>query len=363
MRNIIILTILISLLTLPAAAQSQGDLSVILKTSPAAGQIAPDRALVRTTLSIVDASGQTVPDAYLKLHLDSPAGNPIVSTDFPIVENTPLFDYEGVLPNGVFEFEYIYPIRGEYRFHIEAGQDPANLSFKDTLSLSINENQDKLINLVIMLAVFLGIGLLAGLIIGNGARAQRLATASVVLLLFISLASGSVAIVRADGGHGDPEGETGAPVEPVTESATSGDVTLTYRMDPGAGKVGTLNTLSFAAASSGALVSDTTIEVKLWHVEDDKPVFVTTLFAPTGQTQFDFEFFDGAEHEVRLAARNSLGQVEMTKVVEVEAVSPPLFVKVKTTIYLVLVTFVGILMGLRIQISRSKRQEFIPVGV
>jgi hypothetical protein len=354
----IAITVLLLALFGVAPAQSQGDLSVKLETNPAAGQIGPDNTFVRTTLTVVDASGQAVSNAYLKLHLDSPPGNPIISTDFPIVEDTALMNYEGILPHGVLEFESIYPIRGQYSFEVEAGRDATALSFKDTLNLSINENSNEVMNGVIFMVLLLVLGLVAGIIIGNGARAQRMAAAGVVLLvLAVGFISSSVSVARAH------DGDEVSDVEPFTESATNDDLTLTYTMDPGAGKVGTLNTLTFEATdSSGALVPDTTFEVKFWHIEDDKPVFATKLYAPTGQTRLDFHFFDGAEHEVRLTASNATGTVDLTKVVDVEAVDPPLPVKIKTTIYLVLITFVGILIGLRIQVIRGKNRELAPVG-
>jgi hypothetical protein len=341
-----------------APAQSQGDLSVKLETNPAAAQIGPDNTFAHTTLSVIDASGQVVPNAYLKLHLDTPPGNPIISTDFPIVEHTTLLNYEGTLSNGVLEFDSIYPIRGQYTFEVEAGRDATNLSFKDSLSLNLNENSNEVINGIIFIALLLILGIIAGVIIGNGARAQRMATAGLILLALTGgLVGSSAPLVQAHGGGNESN------IEPFTESATSGDLTLTYDMTPGAGKVGTLNTLTFEATdSNGAPVPHTTFEVNFWHIEDDKPVFATTLYAPTGQTQLDFQFFDGAEHEVRLAASNTTGTVNLTKVVDVEAVDPPLSVKVKTTIYLVLVTLVGILIGLRIQVSRGKNQELAPMG-
>ena len=163
----IAITVLLLALFGVAPAQSQGDLSVKLETNPAAGQIGPDNTFVRTTLTVVDASGQAVSNAYLKLHLDSPPGNPIISTDFPIVEDTALMNYEGILPNGVLEFESIYPIRGQYSFEVEAGRDATALSFKDTLNLSINENSNEVMNGVIFIALLLVLGLVAGIIIGN----------------------------------------------------------------------------------------------------------------------------------------------------------------------------------------------------
>lgn len=355
----IAITVLLLALFGVAPAQSQGDLSVKLETNPAAGQIGPDNTFVRTTLTVVDASGQAVSNAYLKLHLDSPPGNPIISTDFPIVEDTPLINYEGILPNGVLEFESIYPIRGQYSFEVEAGRDATALSFKDTLNLSINENSNEVMNGIIFIASLLVLGLVAGIIIGNGARARRMAAAGVILLVLVGgLISGSASVARAH------SGDEVSAVEPFTESVTNGDLTLTYAMNPGAGKVGTLNTLTFEATNNnGVLVPDTTFEVKFWHIEDDKPVFATKLYAPAGQTQLDFQFFDGAEHEVRLVASNAIGTVDLAKVVDVEGIDPPMPVKIKTTIYLVLVTFVGILIGLRIQVIRGKNQELATMGV
>lgn len=366
-RNTIVLVLLTILVALPATAQSQGDLSVRLTTTPEINQIGPDNTFVRTTLSVVDAKGQAVSNAYLKLHLMSPPGNPIISTDFPIVENTSLLKYEGTLPTGTLEFDSIYPIRGEYSFQVEAGRDPSNLSFKDTLHLGLSENRNEVMNATIMMAILLGLGLVAGLIIGNGARARRMATAGLILALGVGLISSGTAVVRAqDGDHDGHEASAGAapPPPPFTEHVTQGELTLTYAMDPGVGEVGKLNTLSFTATDgSGALIPDTTFDVKFWHIEDDKPVFATTLYAPTGQTQFEFQFFDGAEHEIWLTAHNALGQVELNKVVTVKGIEPPLSVRIKTTVFLTLITLVGILIGLRIQLSRGKTRELVPMRI
>jgi hypothetical protein len=185
-----------------------------------------------------------------------------------------------------------------------------------------------------------------------------MATGGLILLLMAGLFGSATSPVRTHGG--DPVSDT----KPFTESATNGDLTLSYTMNPGAGKVGTLNALTLTATDrNGAFVPDTTFQVNFWHIEDDKPVFATKLFAPTGQTEFNFQFFDGAEHEVRLSASSASGSVDLTRVVEVEAVDPPLGVKVKTTGLLVLVTLVGILIGLRIRMIRGQNREFIPAGV
>jgi hypothetical protein len=340
-----------------APVQSQGDLSVELETTPGASQIGPDNTFAKTTLRVVDAAGQTVPNAYLKFHLDAPPDNAFVSTDFPIVENTPLMDYEGVLPDGVLEFDYIYPIRGTYSFVVEAGRDASTLKYEDTLTLQLNENRNEILNFVLFGLILLGLGIAAGFIIGRGARAQRMAATGIALLLGMGLVSGSAFTAQAhDGGNV-------SSAEAFTEQSTNGNLTLSYSMNPGGGRVGSLNRLTLTATdSSGQLVPDTTFEVAFWHIEDEKPIFATTLFAPAGESNLKFQFFDGAEHEVRLAASNPAGTVGLTRVVEVEGLSPPLPVKIKTTVYLVALVLAGIFIGLRIQAVRAKKLEAMPVG-
>lgn len=358
MKKILVLTLLIGLFTV-APAQSQADVSVVLQTDPPANQIGPDDTFAKTTLTVVDSSGQPISDAYLKLHLDSPPGNAFISTDFPIVENTPLMNFEGNLPDGVLEFEYIFPIRGVYNFEVEAGRNPLSVTFADTLTLRLRENSNEVLNFVIMLLLLVGLGVVAGFIIGRGARARQAVASSLILLLGIAFMGASVSVAQAHGG--DAVSDT----EPFNQSATHDDVTVTYAMTPGAGRVGTLNTLTFTATDTGGnLIPNSTFDVAFWHIEDEKPVFATTLFAPTGETSFDFQFFDGAEHEVKVNASNAPGAVELTWVIEVEGIDPPLLTKIKTTIYLVLVVFIGILIGLRIQAAQGKKhQQLTPATV
>lgn len=355
MKRLIILPLL-CLLFLVRPAHSQSDLSVVLETNPSAGQIGPDRTLTHTTLRVVDANGQAVSNVYLKLHLDAPPGNAFISTDFPVVEGTPLLEYAGTLPAGVLTFDYIYPIRGSYRFHVEAGRDDSDVTFQNTLTLKLSENRNEVLNLIFFGSILVGLGMVAGFVIGRGARAQRMAAVGLVLLFGVGLSSGSLFTAQAHGG-GDV-----STAEPFTEQSANGDVSLSYSMNPGAGRVGTLNHLNFTATDrQGQLLPDTTFEVTLWHIEDEKPMFATTLFAPTGQADFEFQFFDGAEHEVRAVATNTAGSVALTRMVEVEGLSPPLPVKIKTTIYLLALVLIGILIGLRLQLIRGKKLAMTPV--
>lgn len=105
----------------------------------------------------------------------------------------------------------------------------------------------------------------------------------IALLLGMGLVGSSAFTAQAH------SGSDVSNVEPFTEQGTNGNLTLSYSMKPGAGRVGTLNHLNLTATdNSGRLVPDTTFEVTLWHIEDEKPVFATTLFTLTGETDLEF---------------------------------------------------------------------------
>lgn len=326
---------------LPIASASAA-LTIDITTNPSVQEIGPDASFVNTTFTVKDEQGQVVPGAYVKIHVHSPKRNPIISTDFPWVEYTHLIEYAGYLPAGIWSFDYIYPIRGSYRIDVQAGLNPESLSEKKSLALSISENRVELRNIIILLCLLAGFGFIAGTIIGRGAR-SKMAMASLTL---ISLGLAVSNVYAEDHAHHG----SNSTLPAFTETAAGSNMTVDFTMNPGGGKVGMLNEVTLTAKDAqGALIPETIFDVKLWHIEDDKPVFSTKLLGKDGRAKINFQFFDGAEHEVRVVAKNGLGEMTLTRVVDVEAIHPPMSAKVKTDIYFVLITFLGILLGLRLQ--------------
>ncbi len=351
MKQYLSIILLTMLFAIPVSAANQGTLSVVIETTPEAAEIGPDSSFVKTRINVVDASGKPVPNIYLKFHLDAPRKNQLISTDFPIVESTRLMTYEGVLPEGNYEFEYIYPIRGRYSFSVEAGMNKSYISFKNKLSFSISENAGERVNFIIFIGFLLALGIVTGVIAGKSRRSTSAAAVMLIASALLFGASGSDAYAH---GHGNVKESL---KKPAAADHSDNNFNLSFAMNPDSGRVGEMNTLLFRATdNNGNLIPGTRFALKLWHIEDDKPVFRTTLFAPTGETSFIFQFFDGAEHEVRLEAVNSVGKAGLMKVIEVEGIGPPMGVKVKTTFFLVFVVFIGSLIGLRIQSFRLKEQ-------
>ena len=318
--------------------------TVDLTTDPVASHIGPDKDTVQVTLTAKDGQGNIVPDAYIKIHMHAPLRNAFISTDFPWVENTHLMEYEGYLPNGVLTFDYIFPIRGQYRMDVQAGADAASLSEKKSLHISLNENKVEVRNILNFMTLLLGFGTLAGFIISRGVKgsARQAAIASLAMFLTLGL---MYSPTNADAQH-EHHAMNASHVPFFEEQASANGMTLSFTMNPGAGKVGMINDLTFSVKdAAGQPVPNTVFEVKFWHVEDDKPVFSTQLFGKQGSANLDFQFFDGAEHEVRVTASNAAGKVQLTRTVEVEAIHPPMPVKIKTLFYSLVITFLGILMG------------------
>lgn len=323
-----------------------GSYAVDFTTSPAANVIGPDTDLVHVALTVKDDRGNIVPGAYLKLRMHSPPGNPFLSTDIPWVENTHLLEYEGYVSNGILTFDYIFPIRGQYRVDVQAGVDASSLPLKTSLPLLIHENGIDVRNISILLTLLLGFGTAAGFVIRRGAGGKEPALAAAVIFLILSLPLFSFP-VYADHCHRALNAVSAPPLE---EQAAVDGMTLNFTMNPGAGKVGMLNDLTFSLKDAGGRpVPDTVFDVTLWHIEDDKPVFSGRLLGKEGSANLNFQFFDGAEHEVRVTARHAAGEVRLKRAVEVEAIHPPTVIKIKTMAYFLLVVFSGLALGFRLQ--------------
>lgn len=349
MKNLKLFALLISSLFLSLTpAFGASHYTVDLTTNPVASHIGPDSDTVHVTLTAKDDQGNVVPGAYIKIHIHSPLRNAFFSTDFPWVEDTHLMEYEGYLANGVWAFDYIFPIRGQYRIDVQAGTDAASLSQKKSLHLSIHENKVELRNLWVFMAMLLGFGMIAGFIISRGANVRIKETAVAGLAMFLTLGL-TCFPSNAYAEHAHHHMNAGL-VPSFEEQASADGMTLSFAMNPGAGKVGAINDLTFSVKDTlGRPVPNTVFEVKFWHIEDDKPVFSTQLFGKEGSANLDFQFFDGAEHEIRVSASNAQGSIQLSRVVEVEAIHPSMETKIKTLFYFLLISFLGILIGFSLQ--------------
>ena len=93
----------LSLLIVVAPVRAEDGFQFELRTSPGVEAICPDVDLVATEIEVRTGQGEPTAGVFVGLHLHAPEGNSFVSTDFPIVENTHLMEWQRVLEDGVPE--------------------------------------------------------------------------------------------------------------------------------------------------------------------------------------------------------------------------------------------------------------------
>jgi hypothetical protein len=147
------------------------------------------------------------------------------------------------------------------------------------------------------------------------------------------------------------------------KEASNGSARLTVTLDPQTGaEVG--DAVRFGARVtdlSGRPITNVLFSFELYHIEDDKVVFASRGLGPDGTISFQFAPFDGVPYEVRVNAASSpqssaqFGILQAKPVVFMEALAPPLRVKILNTFYLVAIVGLGVALGLWATLRRGAR--------
>ena len=92
------------------------------------------------------------------------------------------------------------------------------------------------------------------------------------------------------------------------------------------------------------------------RMEDGANILSMKSHSLDGSYKFDMQFFDGAEHQVTISlidpTTNSVISEKKMKV-EVEAFHPPMFTKIKTFAFLLIVIIIGMIFG--VGVTRVKK--------
>ncbi|MFS1511064.1 hypothetical protein VQL36_01310 [Chengkuizengella sp. SCS-71B] len=94
------------------------------------------------------------------------------------------------------------------------------------------------------------------------------------------------------------------------------------------------------------------------RLEDNAHILSMKNTSEDGTYQFTAQFFDGAEHDVTFSLLNPVTDeviMERTELVEVQGFDPPIFIKLKTIFFLVMMIGIGMLLGVGvIKLKRSR---------
>ena len=160
-----------------------GNEDIRLQTLPALDKARPFSGPVKILLTIVDNDENPIEAGRVRARLYAPLPSQLFSTDFPHVEGTLLLDMELPFSNGSVAWEYLFPIRGDYRLEVELA-DPSKENIKRVFNLSVKEHRYKFFSLGCLLVVLFLLGLIAGRLF-TGQRANH--GLNMKLSLFLSI--------------------------------------------------------------------------------------------------------------------------------------------------------------------------------
>jgi hypothetical protein len=350
---------------------------VLLSTNPPLERILPfeagtekEQSPVTLTLEAVDAAGKSLENAKISLQILTPPPNPWLTTDFPIVEGTKLLQMSANAPDGKLEIQQMLPIRGNYQLLVNVSPLVANAfaPYQQSLNLNVRENPIKYKYFAVIAAILISVGLLGGWVIGGQEELQQgeiapqsvrlllsaLTVVAIVALLVINI---SAEVAEAHGsGHNSSTNEA---IAPSFQKSQGLEISLEGDKNATVGKLANL-ALQVKDTATGQPIKDVALQVKAIALEDNLTVFAYKgLTDQEGKLTWLEQFFDGATHKVEVEATPNPGSnrpfspVKVAQEVEVEAIAPPIYIRLIGLFYFTAFVGIGMAIGLLIQHRRT----------
>jgi hypothetical protein len=349
---------------------------VLLSTKPSLEHILPfeaeaqkQQSPVTLTLQAVDAGGKSLENAKISLQILTPNHNPWLTTDYPLVEGTKLLEMNAIAPDGKLEVQQILPIRGNYQLLVKVSPLRENTftPYQQTLNLNVRENPIKYKYFVVIAAILLSVGLLGGWVIGGQEELQQgeiapqsvrlllsaLTVVAIVTLLVINI---SAEVAEAHGsGHNSTSTEV---IAPSSQKSQGLEISLEGDKNATVGKLANLG-LQVKDTATGQPIKDVALQVKAIAIEHNLTVFAYKGIADEqGKLTWQEQFFDGSPHKIEVEATPNPGSRQFTPVkvaqeVEVEAIAPPIYIRLIGLFYFTAFVGIGMVIGLLIQHRRT----------
>jgi hypothetical protein len=275
------------------------EINIYFKTSPKVEFLRPYAGPANLSLLVTAADGRPLERGSVEIRFDAPKSGRFFSTDFPFVEGTRLTELRLPLRQGRANWNYLFPIRGEYNLAVEVESGDGKKARKD-FQIKINENSYKWFLLGgFCLGLFL-FGFVAGRVFTASSRKASL----MVLVTLLALVRNEVSVLEAQ----EPAKEVGTARLEI-EPATVGKPTrVRWSMDDG------------GLGSKLMIVLTLTIT----QLEENKVIFAVERVPVAGEFALNFQFVDGSEHRVTaIAELPGRAPVRTEQRVSVTAVEPP----------------------------------------
>ena len=278
----------------------------------------PHAGLAKLSVLVSDGAGKPVENAWVDIRLNAPKPGGFFSTDIPLVEGTQLAEMRLPLKSGKAEWQYAWPIRGEYRLAVEAATVDGKKASK-IFFISIRESPTKWLALAgFSLGLFL-FGFVAGRIF-----TAKAVNAAILLLPLLLLGSALPCVAQVARVSQRP-----AQATLNIESAVVGKpARIVWRLD---GDV----------SSESALL---TVEIE--QLEESHKVFAVEKLPVAGEFALNFQFVDGSEHRVTVLAEiPGRAPIRIEQRVSVLAVEPPATAALPVIVFFIFVIALGLGVG------------------
>jgi len=335
-----------------ASGQAENTaIEVAITCLPPCESLRPDVDLATITCTVL-LHGQPLTGGHLTLQVTAPPRSTVLTTDFPRVEGTTLLQLTSNLrEDGTFFWQYLFPIRGLYTFDVNIAPVPGGPVFRPTRfhkTIRLYENPAEVRHAWLLLSGLFVLGAIVGISLSRSAAAREALQSHALVVLFVPLCSILVpnsAVAGADHSKMAPPGLHGSQ---MLQGADGWE--LEVRPHPEAATVGQLVELAIWLRKDGAVFpSMTNVALEVVNLEDARTVLRSAVRAPTGQTTQRLQLFDGAPHAVTVTA-HPVGEgaaAALTAVLhlDVQALHPPLGVKIRLMALLLGVLVSGMALG------------------
>ncbi len=127
----------------------------------------------RVVINVIDENGEAAKNVLIRLkvtHVKGIFSGKLLHSGFPYLEGKDVLGGEFFAPDGVVEFDYIFPIRGEYAVSVEvlpAGDSEEFEPLRREFSVQVKEWGYQVRNAAILVLMMLSFGIALGVIFGK----------------------------------------------------------------------------------------------------------------------------------------------------------------------------------------------------
>jgi hypothetical protein len=284
--------------------------TVEIASMPSLEHLRPHTDLARMTLTAL-LHGKPLSQGHMQVQLTAPPRTPVLATDYPRVEGTPLLAFDSDLIDGMVTLQYRFPLRGTYTFDLEITPVPGGPVFPPTRqrqTVRIAESPT-MMRPPWLLAIGLCIlGVSTGVLVARcaAARAKRRSRALMGLLVVCCGALAPLSTVAAHAGYPEHAAQ-GAPERQVIWGEDGWE--LEIHAIPMPVTVGHLLQLALWLRKDDAVFPGMTeIAITAVNLEEGQPVVETHILARQGSTSQSLQLYDDVPHAIAVTVRPMGGE-------------------------------------------------------